>query len=146
MTTRDDSAAIQALEDVRSYLVDEGREELGGKVAEVISALRPDHRPPVRSLLSTGEAAALLGVRSINTIKRWASDGLLEGYRVGGRVKVTRASVETLLKSPIAEGQRKYERDLAAALDPFDAGDEPLPPTGRAHAGRKPWDTSQHAQ
>jgi excisionase family DNA binding protein len=145
MARLDQRDAIRALDDVRSYLVAEGKSDLVEKVAEVIAALQPDRQPPVGELLSTGEAATLLGVRSINTIKRWVGDGLLEGYQVGGRVKVTRASVEALLKSPIAERQRTYEAELGAALEPFDGGEEPLPPTGRAHDGRKPWDAPQHA-
>jgi excisionase family DNA binding protein len=146
MNRLDQRDAIRALDEVRTYLVAEGKSELVGKVADVIDSLRPSAQPPAVDLLSTSEAAALLGVRSINTIKRWASDGLLEGYRVGGRIKVTRASVDAMLKSPIAERQRTYEHDLDAALEPFDGGDEPLPPTGRAHEGRKPWDMSQHAR
>ena len=146
MARLDEREAIRALNEVRSYLIAEGKSELVEKVSDVIAELRPERPQPVGDLLSTGEAAAMLGVRSINTIKRWAGDGLLEGYRVGGRIKVTRSSVEALLKSPIAERQRTYEAELAAALDPFDAGDEPLPPTGHAHEGRKPWDTAQHAR
>jgi excisionase family DNA binding protein len=145
MTGVDQRDAIRALNDVRSYLLAEGKSDLVEQVTQVIAALQTDRQPPVGDLLSTGEAATLLGVRSINTIKRWAGDGLLEGYQVGGRVKVTRASVEALLKSPITARQRTYEAELAAALDPFDGGDEPLPSTGRAHEGRKPWDSPQHA-
>ena len=133
---------IRQLEAVRSSLLARGRSDLVEKVAEVISALEPSSQTPTSALLSTGEAAAILGVRSINTIKRWAGDGILEGYRVGGRIKVTRASVEALLRSPIAERQQTYERDLGHALAPFDAGDDSLPPTGRAHEGRKPWGAS----
>ena len=120
------------------------KSELVGKVADVIRYLQPPTQPPVGDLLSTTEAAAILGVRSINTVKRWATDGLLEGYRVGGRIKVTRASVDQILRSPIADRQRTYERELDAALAPFDAGDEPIPETGRTHIGRKPWDTAPH--
>ncbi len=146
MARLDESEALRALDEVRKYLIAEGRSDLVEKVADVITTLQPDRRPPVGELLSTGEAAALLGVRSINTVKRWAGDGILDGYRVGGRVKVTQSSVEKLLKSPIAKRQRRYEHDLAAALDPFDGGAEPPPPTGRAHQGRKPWAAPQHAE
>ena len=140
----DRGAAIRTLDDVRSQLIAEGKRELVGKVADVIRYLQPPTQPPVGDLLSTTEAAAILGVRSINTVKRWATDGLLEGYRVGGRIKVTRASVEQILRSPIADRQRTYERELDAALAPFDAGDEPIPETGRAHVGQKPWDAEPH--
>jgi excisionase family DNA binding protein len=146
MSRLDTREAVRALDEVRSYLIAEGKSDLVAKVADIIASLEPSRQPPAGGLLSTSEAAALLGVRSINTIKRWAGDGLLEGHRLGGRIKVTRSSVEALLKSPIADRQRTYEHDLAGALEPFDAGDDPLPPTGRAHAGRKPWDTPQHVR
>jgi excisionase family DNA binding protein len=90
-------------------------------------------------LLSTEEAAEILGVRSSNTVKRLAREGLLAGFQVGGRVKVTRASVERLRGSSALARQQDYERDLAEVLDPFDAGDEPLPPSELPHMGRVPW-------
>ena len=73
MTTLGDGAAIKALEAVRSYLVDEGRDELSGKVAEVIRALGPGDEPAPGPLLSTGEAAALLGVAVRTVQRRWQS-------------------------------------------------------------------------
>jgi hypothetical protein len=135
----DDSDAIRALDEVRSFLIAEGKSDLVEKLADVITTLHPP-LPQAGDLLSTHEAAAILGVRSINTIKRWASDGILDGYRVDGRIKVTPESVEKLQTSPIARRLRVCESALGAALAPFDGGDEPLPPTGSAHVGRKPWD------
>src|SRR5271167_676170 len=88
-------------------------------------------------LITTGEAARLLGVRSINTIKRWAIDGVLEGFRRGGRILVSRRSVERLVGSPPLAEQKKFEADQEEALAPFDVGDdEPLPTS--AMSGRKP--------
>jgi excisionase family DNA binding protein len=135
----DDNDAIRALDEVRSFLIAEGKSDLVEKLADVVTTLRPP-LPRPGDLLSTGEAAAILGIRSVNTIKRWASDGLLDGYRVGGRIKVTPESVDKLQTSPIAQRQRRCETALGASLAPFDGGDEPLPPTGSAHVGRKPWD------
>jgi excisionase family DNA binding protein len=138
--------AIRTLDAVRGQLMAEGKNDMVEQVADVIRYLQPSAALPVVDLISTSEAATILGVRSINTVKRWAADGLLEGYCVGSRIKVTRASVEKILQSPIAERQRTYERELDAALAPFDAGDDPIPDTGRTHVGRKPWDDGTHAR
>lgn len=69
-----------------------------GQVGEIVS----------EDLLTTGQAAALLGVRSVNTIKHWAKSGTLDGYRRGGRIVVSRESVSRLLGSQsLAEENRR---------------------------------------
>jgi excisionase family DNA binding protein len=93
-------------------------------------------------LLTTGEAARRLGVRSINTIKRWAREGRLEGYQRGTRILVSQRSVDALAQSPTVAAERTYERERDAALAEFDAGDEPVEPIGLTTAGRKPWAAS----
>jgi excisionase family DNA binding protein len=87
--------------------------------------------------MTTGEAAALLGVASVNTIKRWARQGLLEGYQRGGRVLVSRRSVERMLGAPALAAERAHEQELDEALAPFDTDERPLPPL--RWSGRKPW-------
>lgn len=46
--------------------------------------------------ITTGEAARMLGVRSINTIKRLIRDGRLTAIRPGGHYRVSRADVERM--------------------------------------------------
>jgi excisionase family DNA binding protein len=93
-------------------------------------------------MLTTSEAAALLGVRSINTVKRWANEGRLKGYRIGSRLLVSRQSVEQMLQDSALGRQRAYEQGLAAALAPFESTQaEAAELTGIAHRGRKPWET-----
>jgi excisionase family DNA binding protein len=101
--------------------------------------MHPASKEP--ELISIEEAAELLGVRSVNTLKRWARDGLLEGSQVRGRVQVSRASVDRLLESALLTRQQEYERDLADVLDAFDAGDGPIPESELPHMGRAPWDS-----
>jgi uncharacterized protein len=46
--------------------------------------------------ITTGEAARMLGVRSINTIKRYIRDGRLTAIKPGGHYRVSLAEVELL--------------------------------------------------
>ncbi|MHB1415981.1 MAG: helix-turn-helix domain-containing protein, partial [Chloroflexota bacterium] len=47
-------------------------------------------------LLTTGQAADALGLRSVNTVKRWVREGALEGFRRGSRILIPRESVVRL--------------------------------------------------
>jgi hypothetical protein len=49
-----------------------------------------------RDWITTGEAARMLGVRSINTIKRLIRDGRLTAIRPGGHYRVSRADIERM--------------------------------------------------
>ena len=132
---------VHRLDTVAERLRTEGRPDLAQEVLTAAAALRDQAVAAAPSdLLTTGEAARLLGIRSLNTIKRWAREGLLDGYRRGGRVLVSRASVERLASSPTLAQQQAYERRLDEALAPFDSGDEEPPPTSATAVGRKPWD------
>lgn len=52
-----------------------------------------------REWVTTGEAARMLGVRSINTIKRLIRDGRLTAIRPGGHYRVSRDDVERMSAS-----------------------------------------------
>ncbi len=101
-----------------------GDTELAAELRSVLASLKVEASAPAEDLLSTGEAAGILGVRSINTVKRWAREGLVEGFRVGGRVKVTRRSVEALRDQPVTKDQQAFERRLDEVLAPFDVSPE----------------------
>jgi excisionase family DNA binding protein len=134
---RTDTAA-KRLETLSKQLEERGQVDLAQEVGAVINILRPRVVPePPGGVMTTGEAASVLGVKSVNTIKRWVAEGLLAGFRRGGRVMVSRESVERMARSPEVADQRTRDAEIAADLEEFDAGDEPLPPT--AWAGRKPW-------
>jgi excisionase family DNA binding protein len=138
MNQHDMDKNVRQLEEVRDSLLLAGDADSVKKLTTVLRRLRME---PAKDgdLLTTSEAARALGVRSINTVKRWAREGLLDGRHIGGRVKVTRESVDKLLGTPFVEGQQKFERDLRAALEPFDPGDDDLTDMSAALAGRKPW-------
>src|SRR5438132_12370867 len=99
-----------------------GQEDLAAELEGIIRALgqQPVPEPPGR-VMTTSQAAAMLGVRSINTVKRWAREGELEGFRRGGRILVSCASVERMRHNPAVPRQREQERQLEEALAMLDA-------------------------
>jgi excisionase family DNA binding protein len=133
--------ARRQLESVAAQLEARQQGDLAAQVRMVIDALRSDiSLGPGDRLLTTTEAAQALGVRSVNTIKRWVREGLLEGFRRGGRVLVSSSSVDRMARESALQRQRDYEAGLAAALAPFDVGDVSLEDLeGAAHRGRTPW-------
>jgi excisionase family DNA binding protein len=137
---RPEDVALE-LEQIREQLQAEGQDALANRLERSIADLRDSAISPMPSggVMTTGEAAAELGVRSVNTIKRWAAEGFLEGFRRGGRILVSRRSVERLRDNSALHAQRDWESGLQDALAPFDAGEEELPPSDATTLGRKPW-------
>jgi excisionase family DNA binding protein len=91
-------------------------------------------------LLTPSEAATALGVRSVNTVKRWAREGRLEGYALGGRMLVSQRSVDAFRQTKEARQQRAYEHQLDEALAPFDSTPEEIAEyTSETPPGRVPW-------
>jgi len=130
--------AVEDLERLAHELQERGEEAMAKRVVWAVTVLHGDRRRP--ELMTTGEAAQALEIRSVNTIKRWVSDGLLEGFRRGGRVLVTRASVEAIKNHSALGTQVAFERTLNEALSPFDIGDEPTLEVSAAWVGRRPWE------
>jgi excisionase family DNA binding protein len=133
------------LEEIRSQLRDRGDAALAEKLERHIADLRGSISAPMPpgGVVTTGEAARALGVRSVNTVKRWAAEGLLQGFRRGGRILISLESVEKLKRTSIVGRQREWEAGLDEALAPFDVGDEHLPPSDVTTLGNKPWE--EHA-
>src|SRR4051794_6412019 len=119
------SEALSSLEQVARELQGRGATDLAERLHAAIASLREEmpacpEQQKDRELLTTGEAARLLGVGSLKTIKAWARRGLLEGIQRGGRVAVTRDSVERLLPSRHLAAEDSYERELAEVLREID--------------------------
>ena len=133
--------AVERLEIVASRLRERGAPDLADEVGTVIEHLAHvgEPSPADLELVASGEAAALLGVRSINTIKKWAIDGLLDGYRRGGRIMVTRASIERMRAHPTVAAERAFAAKSDAAWAPFETDGRDLPPPTTV-PGRKPWE------
>ncbi len=135
-------AAVDELKTLAQELKDRGDSQLARRVDRAISALKAEQGRAELDLMTTGEAAHALGIRSVNTIKRWAAQGLLDGFRRGGRVLVSRASVEKMKGHKSVKQEVTFERELDEALDPFDFGDEPVPEFFVSRTGRKPREQS----
>lgn len=104
-------------DDLRSALVASGRDDLVRRLEA--------HRP--REVLTSGQAAAVLGVSSANTVKNWLEAGHFPGAfkTAGGHWRFYLDEVEAV-KARI-EGLR--ERNLRGDLTPpDDEGDEYPPP------------------
>jgi excisionase family DNA binding protein len=67
--------------------------------------------------ITTGEAARMLGVRSVNTVKRMIRDGRLTAIRPGGHYRVARAGVEQLIAGPRRDPRKVDRRALARWAD-----------------------------
>lgn len=131
--------ALRQLDEVADTLARDGNEQLAKLTRDSVAALRRDEYSH-SEVVSTTEAAELLGVRNVGMIGRWEREGRLEGCRVGGRLGVSRRSVERMVESPIVANERAFERNMDEVLAAFDFGDEELPPSDASSRGRAPWD------
>lgn len=131
---------VRELEEVVAELRRAGDSGLAERIHRVTEDLRNEGSPTANDLMTTGEAAELLGIRSINTIKRWVKDGLLSGYRRGGRVLVTRSSVLQMADAPTVADQRKFEHELDAAVQPFEGPVTQDLALSTVWEGRRPWE------
>ena len=133
--------AVEQLESVASRMRERGAPDLADEIGTVIEQIVQVGEPAAADLdlVASGEAATLLGVRSINTIKKWAIDGLIDGYRRGGRIMVTRASIERMRTHPTVAAERAFAAKSDAAWGPFDMDGHDLPPPVTA-PGLKPWE------
>jgi excisionase family DNA binding protein len=76
-----------------------------GRRKEAVKSAVPDLSRKI--MLRPGEAALLLGVH-VNTIRRWADQGILIPYRIGSRGdrRFRRTELESFLK----QGRQRWER------------------------------------
>lgn len=86
-------STIHALSELEQEMAAAQRPDEAEAIREALAALAR----PARGWLSTGQAAERLGV-TVPTVKDWIRRGTLEGQPVGGRWRVSAASVEKVLQ------------------------------------------------
>lgn len=119
-----------------------------GDLNEVIQAV--DHALQALDgsrLLTTTEAAALLGIRSVNTLKALVIRNGIPYERRGNRMMLPVAEVERLRESPLMRGLRASEalHDTIADLGSTDGeglAAEEMQDLESTRPGRLPWKTA----
>ena len=124
---------LRALELLDSNQVNAARECL----AHVLGQMGAD------TLLSTGQVAALLGVKSRNTVKAWVRTGYIGGQQVGERWKIPMSEVERIKDSARVRDIRGSDKLHEATGDlggPDGLTDAELRSLKASRPGRAPWD------
>jgi excisionase family DNA binding protein len=123
MATKKADLAEEALE-VQRRLEAQGWHDEAQVVERLLKALVA--QPGRQRYYTTTEAAELVGVTP-QTIKNWVARGLIQGYRLGGRVVIPHAALESY--RPLAEASK--------ALEPLPSEEEIIE---AVRAGRRPVD------
>lgn len=113
-----------------------------GNVSETVRALRAALRDvDAERLLTTTEAARLLGVRSINTIKSWCRTGYITGVTHGSRTLIPMSEIERIQDSDRVRSLRTAERlhDESSELGGDEMTQEELDALDAGRPGTLPW-------
>jgi hypothetical protein len=100
-----------------------------------------------RHLLTTAEAAEALGIRSINTVKRWVKTGYIRGMRRNERIMIPVTEIERIRDDDRVHAMRASSRlheEIADFSGPEHLSDDELAGLAAARPGRPPW--SREAQ
>jgi excisionase family DNA binding protein len=123
-------------------------------VREVVRRLRTqvqqqnDTSPPER-LLTTTQAAQLLGIQSSNTIKNWVRSGYLNGVRRGSRILIPASEIARIREEDPVRRVRHTELllDASAALGSEDDMTEgQLHELSAERPGTLPWQRARDAR
>jgi len=92
-------------------------------------------------LLTTAEAAAALGIRSINTVKRWVKIGYINGVQRNGRTMIPVSEVERIRDDDRVRAQRALGK-LQEEIADFghDLTDAEMIALKETRPGRPPWE------
>jgi len=106
--TSENALLVNRAMDVRRRLEEQGLQDDAQIVEQLVQRVLASEPKSERPFYTVTEAAKLVGV-SGQTIKNWVSRGMLQGYRLGGRIVIPRAALDDY--KPLAEA--------AKGLDPL---------------------------
>jgi hypothetical protein len=112
---------------LRAVLGETPEAESESRTSPTRREIPPDLSPA--DLASLSEAAAALGLRSVNTVLVLVDTGRLEGFAAAhgegaeGGLMVSRRSIASYLESPSLATQRRVEEQLWAMLSGADAAE-----------------------
>ena len=117
-----------------------GDEDMGQPAIQEQGTLRVQSR-----WVTTGQAKQLLGVSSVNTVKRWVSEGKLDGQKFGQNnwMRISVDSIQRLLQSGDENVQafRRLKRRIDDMSDfDFDVTKEDLQEMSDRRMGSLPWE------
>ena len=95
-----------------------------------------------RHLLTTAEAAEALGIRSINTVKRWVKTGYVRGVQRNERVMIPVTEIERIWDDDRVRALRassQLHEEIADFTGPEGLSDDELAGLAAARPGRLPW-------
>lgn len=94
-----------------------------------------------RGLLTTAEAAEALGIRSINTVKRWVNTGYMHGVKRNERTMIPLSEVERIWHDDRVRDQRALSK-LHEEIADFghDMTQEEMDGLRAGRPGRLPWE------
>ncbi len=123
------------LRQARAYVVDGERDKALDALDRALEDVQPDR------ILTTTEAAALLGIRSVNTVKALVRREGLAYERHGNRMMIPLRELERIQGSAMVRGIQESDR----AHDAADWGGDGLTPEQledleRARPGIAPWE------
>ncbi|MDB5058684.1 MAG: hypothetical protein JWO59_2156 [Chloroflexi bacterium] len=95
-----------------------------------------------RHLLTTAEAAEALGIRSINTVKRWVKTGYIQGVQRNERIMIPVTEIERIHDDDRVRALRassQLHEEVAEFSGHEGLSDEELAGMAATRPGRPPW-------